>query len=317
MTKFRSLGIGIVIVAISVGFPITAWAKISPSSAGESADPLTFNYSLAIRGDHPNIPTTTASAFPISGLTRANQFSYKMIHAQSSSTATENLEGETSQRSSKIIIIDEEVPSYIVHTPAFRQRERTQQTNNDSAPPSINKPQVTNQESSDIPESISPTTDGDTTFRISQIDRPLSFPRFDWPKLEYVQQPPFSEPTPEIASQLPIKHLFTGLSKPHNPLARFVDVLHTDWEPLGPEFFPEYGSIPLVINDAVAKNLRYFKEGISDRFQAYLDRFHHYQAVVEPIFREFGIPTELMYLSLVESGFNQSYFRIQIPPNFI
>jgi membrane-bound lytic murein transglycosylase D len=91
-------------------------------------------------------------------------------------------------------------------------------------------------------------------------------------------------------------------------LARFVDVLNSDWEPVDPETFSEYGTIPLVINDAVAKNLRYFQEGITDRFQSYLDRFHHYKEIVEPIFREFGLPTELMYLSLVESGFNPKAF---------
>jgi membrane-bound lytic murein transglycosylase D len=111
-----------------------------------------------------------------------------------------------------------------------------------------------------------------------------------------------------VSSQWPVETTHIGLSNPNTYLARFVGVLNSDWEPVDPETFSEYGTIPLVINDAVAKNLRYFQEGITDRFQSYLDRFHHYKEIVEPIFREFGLPTELMYLSLVESGFNPKAF---------
>ncbi|MDX1411941.1 MAG: LysM peptidoglycan-binding domain-containing protein, partial [Nitrospirales bacterium] len=60
----------------------------------------------------------------------------------------------------------------------------------------------------------------------------------------------------------------------------------------------------------VERNIQYFRDGIHDRFQSYLDRFHHYRGLVEPIFKEYGLPPELMYLSLVESGFNpRAYSR--------
>ncbi len=65
-----------------------------------------------------------------------------------------------------------------------------------------------------------------------------------------------------------------------------------------------YGEIHLVLNPPVERSLHYFKNGIHNRFQSYLTRFEKYKAVVQQIFGEFGVPVELSYLSLVESGFN-------------
>ncbi|MDR4481769.1 MAG: LysM peptidoglycan-binding domain-containing protein [Nitrospirales bacterium] len=91
-------------------------------------------------------------------------------------------------------------------------------------------------------------------------------------------------------------------------LARFAKVFDQTWEAPQQRKSGAYGTIPLVLNDSVEKNLAYFQYGIHERFQSYLDRFHHYRELVEPVFRELGLPTELMYLSLVESGFNPRAF---------
>jgi len=91
-------------------------------------------------------------------------------------------------------------------------------------------------------------------------------------------------------------------------LARFAKVFDQTWEAPQQRKPGAYGTIPLVLNDSVEKNLEYFQYGIHERFQSYLDRFHHYQDLVEPVFRELGLPVELMYLSLVESGFNPRAF---------
>ena len=91
-------------------------------------------------------------------------------------------------------------------------------------------------------------------------------------------------------------------------LARFARVFDPAWEAPRQRKPEAYGSLPLVLNESVEKNLEYFQNGIPERFQSYLDRFHHYQDLVEPVFRELGLPLELMYLSLVESGFNPRAF---------
>ncbi len=67
---------------------------------------------------------------------------------------------------------------------------------------------------------------------------------------------------------------------------------------------PLYGEIPLILNPSVERKIRYFQTVIPDRFQEWLDRFQKYKPVVQQIFAEFGLPQELIYLSVIESGFN-------------
>lgn len=90
--------------------------------------------------------------------------------------------------------------------------------------------------------------------------------------------------------------------------ARYGRVFRLSEIPILPHQIGTYGSIPLILNEAVERNIQYFQYGIPERFQSYLDRFNHYRELVEPVFREYGLPTELMYLSLVESGFNPRAF---------
>ena len=76
------------------------------------------------------------------------------------------------------------------------------------------------------------------------------------------------------------------------------------------ELTSPYGELSLILTPAVEKNIRYFQTVIPDRFQQWLSRFYRYKPAVEQIFEELGIPQELVYLSLVESGFNpRAYSR--------
>lgn len=143
---------------------------------------------------------------------------------------------------------------------------------------------------------------------------PPTFPLFEvegeaWPPIGEMGQTPLIE---EGDLDGEIGSLANNLGQMESPSqifpARFSRVLDFSWEPPSPSQKSPYGSIPLVLNEAVERNLQYFQNGIPERFQSYLDRFHHYQEIVEPIFQEYGIPTELMYLSLVESGFNPRAF---------
>ena len=71
-----------------------------------------------------------------------------------------------------------------------------------------------------------------------------------------------------------------------------------------------YEDIPVIVNPAVERNIHYFQNVIHDRFQEWLTRFYAYRPLVEQIFVEVGLPKELIYLSLVESGFNpRAYSR--------
>jgi len=309
MNFFHALIVGSLLVATNALTPINVWADGSGPFLESSTDFLTYNYSLAIRNGYPNRPQQIQNArLQAKRSFNALNFYSSSLNTQSSGSS-QQAEQVDPQLNSSPITIDEEVPSYIIHEPAFHHRETAKQEPQTPALPSNRGNQEAGeQNSSNSLDNIGAAPVIDTPLRISQITRFPPISRFDWPILEPVHQPTISEFTSAFSSKLPIKTTLTQQSNPNIYLARFLDVLKSDWEPLGPELFAEYGTIPLVINDAVAKNLRYFQEGITERFQSYLDRFHHYKDIVEPIFREYGLPTELMYLSLVESGFNPRAF---------
>ncbi len=305
--KIRSHTVLIVsLLAIIALIPIKGLAEVSTPSPEISLEPLTFNYSLAIDGTHANGPSKRHSS-----LQRPNVSAHtlrifpKRLNTQTSSMEKHQVEAEPAQAFS--IVADEQVPSYIIHEPVVLHHEVTlQKVINPTSLPS-GEQQTENQTFHDSQKKTPHTPVRQTAVRIFQRDRFPSFSRFDWPLIEYEQQQKFSNVSTEVSLR-DAEIRVSEHSKSNTYLARFVDVLKSEWEPVDPETFSVYGTIPLVINDAVDKNLRYFQKGITDRFQSYLDRFHHYKEIVEPIFMEFGIPTELMYLSLVESGFNPKAF---------
>ena len=305
MTFPHALLVRSFIMAISTVIPIKGWAETSALPPGLLSESLTVNYSLAIRGGHANIPSDRQSSPSRSeGSTHVfNSFS-KTLNTQSSSSVQQQLE-EEQRPSSFSVVVDEEVSSYIMHEPALRHEETAPQ---EVVHPAFDEQHLKEQTSTDSQYPINNTTFDQPPLDIYQRDRLPSLSRFGWPLIEQDHYLTSLKNSSAISPQLPVEATFTLLSKPKIYLARFADVFNPDWIPSDPNSFTKYGPVPLIINDAVAKNLRYFQEGIADRFQSYLDRFHHYKEVVEPIFREFGLPPELMYLSLVESGFNPRAF---------
>lgn len=63
-------------------------------------------------------------------------------------------------------------------------------------------------------------------------------------------------------------------------------------------------NIPVVIDQAVQSHIHFFNTSIRNRFEQWLLRFSRYRPLVENIFAEFNLPSDLVNLSLVESGFN-------------
>ena len=62
--------------------------------------------------------------------------------------------------------------------------------------------------------------------------------------------------------------------------------------------------IPMVLNDSVENHLEYFKTKGRDVFQKWLDRSTRYIPVMQDIFREKNMPEDLVYVAMIESGFN-------------
>ena len=93
-------------------------------------------------------------------------------------------------------------------------------------------------------------------------------------------------------------------SVPEPTVWRYANVFASSANPGNAEPRPLYDEIAVILNPAVEHNVEYFRTRIRDRIQRALDRFYPYEPLVERIFAELGLPHDLVYLSLVESGFN-------------
>jgi len=62
--------------------------------------------------------------------------------------------------------------------------------------------------------------------------------------------------------------------------------------------------IPITINDQVEYFIDYFQTKIPKRFRLYLSRSTRYEAMMRGVLKEHGLPEDLLYLALIESGFS-------------
>ncbi|MDO8519060.1 MAG: transglycosylase SLT domain-containing protein [Deltaproteobacteria bacterium] len=84
-----------------------------------------------------------------------------------------------------------------------------------------------------------------------------------------------------------------------------IPELKSVFEADGREWRPSKGyNIPLVRNAKVEKWIRFFTGPIRGNYARWLTRASLYAPTMEKILREQGVPTDLIYLSMVESGFN-------------
>ena len=92
--------------------------------------------------------------------------------------------------------------------------------------------------------------------------------------------------------------------------ARFSDLLtppaEVTQEPIVEEGESEevIYNVPITLDPSVQGHIRFFNVSIRNRFEQWLVRLSRYRPLVDSIFSEFNLPSDLIYLSLVESGFN-------------
>jgi membrane-bound lytic murein transglycosylase D len=104
--------------------------------------------------------------------------------------------------------------------------------------------------------------------------------------------------------------LLTVTPSQQSPTSRFADALDAPAEtaqtaqPGGSGDSGELYNVPIVMDSSVQGHIRYFNTSIRNRFEQWLLRLSRYRPLVETIFAEFHLPSDLVYLSLVESGFN-------------
>jgi membrane-bound lytic murein transglycosylase D len=77
-------------------------------------------------------------------------------------------------------------------------------------------------------------------------------------------------------------------------------------------FFPQVDSdnfdIPITLNDSVSRYIRYFSTSKRDVFARWLKRTNTYAPVVKDILKKNGLPEDLLYLAMIESGFNMKAY---------
>lgn len=119
--------------------------------------------------------------------------------------------------------------------------------------------------------------------------------------------PPATEPTTEVPPAEELLQL-TPLSR---STARFSDLLTPPAEAtedvvgqLEPGHQDIVYNVPIVLDPSVQGHIHYFNTSIRSRFEQWLVRLSRYRPLVHSIFSEFDLPSDLIYLSLVESGFN-------------
>ena len=64
------------------------------------------------------------------------------------------------------------------------------------------------------------------------------------------------------------------------------------------------GHIPITYNHKVASIIKFFQNEGRDSFQKWLNRMSKYKPIILPILEEEGVPPELFYLAMIESGLN-------------
>ena len=70
------------------------------------------------------------------------------------------------------------------------------------------------------------------------------------------------------------------------------------------EYQPVTYDLPIVMNERVKKSIVYFQTTAHDAFERYLSRSNRYNDMFREILTEHDMPHDLVYLSLVESGYN-------------
>jgi membrane-bound lytic murein transglycosylase D len=64
------------------------------------------------------------------------------------------------------------------------------------------------------------------------------------------------------------------------------------------------GHLPIVYNDHVARIIQFFTTQGRRNMQVWLNRLSRYGRIIEPILEQEAVPTQMLYLALVESGLN-------------
>jgi membrane-bound lytic murein transglycosylase D len=109
----------------------------------------------------------------------------------------------------------------------------------------------------------------------------------------FLHAPAFAETPAQAAEQ----NIPAELKPPQQDVAQVDESLDSTFE-------EKPYQIPMVLNDSVENHLEYFNTRGREVFQKWLDRSARYIPVMKDIFREKNQPEDLVYVAMIESGFN-------------
>lgn len=170
----------------------------------------------------------------------------------------------------------------------------------DAGPAALSTEDASGQTSEDDASFIEPETlveDAETEAALAETDEAT-------PTSLEAALPPPTEPTTEVPPAEELLQLppLTGSA------ARFSDLLTPPAEAIEEVVKSKDEDIiydvPIVLDPSVQGHIHYFNTSIRNRFEQWLIRLSRYRPLVDSIFSEFDLPSDLIYLSLVESGFN-------------
>jgi membrane-bound lytic murein transglycosylase D len=143
-------------------------------------------------------------------------------------------------------------------------------------------------------------------------------PSFSAERLETVKPsaalagPPNGAALEESFLEEPVDELPPVIRPPQEEIRKKVIL---EWKELQKGFAPESevsNDMPLVMNDQVEYFLDYFQTKMPKRFSLWLSRSGRYIPMIKKILDEQGLPEDLIYLAMIESGFsNKAYSRAQ------
>ncbi len=142
------------------------------------------------------------------------------------------------------------------------------------------------------PDSASEIKEEFSLFTPSELEAILSY---DSAALPAEDSPTSSTPATETVS---LARLELPISDESNDDFN-LQVLPSDLFKKEPEF-----DIPIVVNEKVEHFIQYFQTTIKYKFSNWLARSEKYIPFMRNVLREKGLPEDLVYLSLIESGFN-------------
>lgn len=106
------------------------------------------------------------------------------------------------------------------------------------------------------------------------------------------------------------KNFKSTRSQKQHDTRREAESLHYATEILRGPIPAHYGGLPVIMNRKVQFWVNYYKTKGRHSFLKWLIRGENLRGIIQPILREEGIPEELFYLAMIESGFNnRAYSR--------